>query len=162
VPLLATTSVAFPGTGGKLFTLLRQEPQISITFQASAPFSTVPGHYGDIGYLPSTDLSLYALNLETGHVDWRFTAGGPIIDTPGALEGDVFVVPVLTGLFRLDRQTGATIWNSLHGAHFLAANPKFAYATDRQDRLLILDRVRGTQLASYDTSGFTVPVMNQW
>src|SRR5262249_48392595 len=72
VPLLATTSVAFPGTGGKLFTLLRQEPQISITFQASAPFSTVPGHYGDIGYLPSTDLSLYALNLETGHVDWRF------------------------------------------------------------------------------------------
>jgi hypothetical protein len=72
----------------------------------------------------------------------------------------VYIVAERTGLVRLDRATGLAVWTSPNAWRFLAVNPKFVYATDRMDRLLVLDRATGTQLSRYDTSAFNVVIVN--
>ena len=67
---------------------------------------------------------------------------------------DVFISPVGGGLIRLSRATGERAWQAPAAERFLAANPKFVYAADRQGRLVVLDRVRGTVLSGLDTTGF--------
>jgi hypothetical protein len=65
-----------------------------------------------------------------------------------------------SGLMRLSRANGDVLWRNTEADRFLAANKKFVYAFDHRGHLLVLDRARGTALASHDTRDFTVPIAN--
>jgi outer membrane protein assembly factor BamB len=139
-------------------------------FSAEGRLLAPPGQFGDTAYIGSADANLYALNLTTGRLRWRFTAGTPLTRQPVALEQDVYATSERGGLTRLDRATGETLWRVPRGRgvresnpdadRFLAANPKFVYATDPSGRLLVLDRKRGVRLSVYDTRHFRFPVVN--
>src|SRR5205085_2545973 len=93
---------------------------------------------------------------------WRFVGGGPIRQKPKTTDDSVYVSAERAGLYRLNRATGETIWRNSDADRFLAVNDKFVYANDVNGRLLILDRARGTQLASYAaTREFHVPLSNE-
>src|SRR5262249_20195549 len=66
-----------------------------------------------------------------------------------------------SGLFRVDRLTGETVWGNGSADRFLAANPKFTYAMDRSNMLMVLDRKRGTELSQYCFRDFVFPVSNE-
>jgi len=119
-----------------------------------------PGQHGDIAYVASQDSNLYAVHVVNGSIEWRFTTGTPIVYRPAVTDDDVYVTTDRGGLRRLDRKTGQAIWRNGAADHFLAANPKVVYATDRSGHVLVLDRTRGTQVGSYDAREFTVPVSN--
>jgi outer membrane protein assembly factor BamB len=138
---------------------------------ADGPVAAQPGRYEGTAYIGSQDTNVYALDIDTGTVNWRYTSGAPVRRQPIATEKDVYVVSDRLGMARVDRATGIPAWRLPRGAtfsranaeadRFLAANPKFVYAADASGRLLILDRATGIRLTSYDgTRDFTVPVYN--
>lgn len=130
-----------------------------------------PGSYGDTAFVGSDDASLYAINITTGRLRWRHTAGTAITRSPAATDKDVFVTSEREGLARIDRVTGDPRWLIPSGrafAHanpladrFLAANDRFVYATDASGRLLVLDYKRGIRLSLLDTRNFRVPIVNE-
>ena len=73
---------------------------------------------------------------------------------------DVYLEPENNGLMRLSRGNGDVVWRNAEAVRFLAANKKFVYANDRHGQLLILDRVRGTQLAGFNSRDYVFPITN--
>jgi outer membrane protein assembly factor BamB len=140
-------------------------------FAADGPIRVRPGQYGEVAYVGSEDANVYAMNTTNGRVIWRYTAGQPVTQHPVALERDLYVTTEGNGLARLDRADGVPLWRVRNGTRvvesnaeadrFLAANPKFVYATDDSGRLLVLDRRLGHRLSHYDTRAFPVPVVNE-
>jgi outer membrane protein assembly factor BamB len=140
-------------------------------FAANGPLGGRPGQFLDTAYIGSRDFNLYALNITTGRLDWRYTASAAIFRRPVALHQDVYVTSDGNGMARLDRANGQPLWRVPRGNRvlesnpeadrFLAANPKFVYAADASGRLLVLDRQRGHKLSSYDTHTFYVPITNE-
>jgi outer membrane protein assembly factor BamB len=135
------------------------------------PITVPPGQYEDMAYIGSRDSNVYAVSIGTGRVAWRFTASTPIQRQPIATEKDVYVVSDRLGLARVDRATGLPAWRLPRGGviynanpeadRFVAANPKFVYATDAAGRLLVLDRATGLRLSTYaGTREFNVPISN--
>ncbi len=129
------------------------------------------GQYGNTAYIGSDDAAIYAINMTTGKLRWRHTAGTAISRKPIALDRDVFVTSQREGMARLDRGSGEAMWKLPRGRNFvesnyeadrfLAANDRFVYAADRSGRLLVLDRKRGVRLSMLDTTDFRVPVINE-
>jgi outer membrane protein assembly factor BamB len=135
------------------------------------PIPAGPGQYETEAYIGGQDASVYSVNIDTGRIDWRFVAGGPIARAPVATREDVYVVAHGTGMARIDRATGQPAWrlprgNVVYTANrdadrFLACNPKFVYATDASNRLLVLDRATGLRLSTYEgMRGFNVHFSN--
>jgi outer membrane protein assembly factor BamB len=130
-----------------------------------------PSSFGDTAYIGSDDAALYAVNMMTGKLRWRHTAGTPITRTPAATAKDVYVTSDREGLARIDRESGDAMWRIPSGRsftnanpladRFLAANNRFVYASDSSGRLLVLDHKRGVRLSMLDTRDFRVPVVNE-
>jgi outer membrane protein assembly factor BamB len=132
-----------------------------------------PGQYERTAYVGSRDANLYAVDLRSGQEVWRYTAGSPVTRRPAVTFQDVYVTSEQGGLARVDRARGEPVWRVPAGPgvttdgnreadRFLAANPKFVYAADASNRLLVLDRQRGTVLSSYGcTHDFVFPVANE-
>jgi outer membrane protein assembly factor BamB len=129
-------------------------------YQADAPFTAPAAQYGETAYLGSQDGGVYAVHLPTRSVQWRYTANSIVTAVPVATDEDLYVSTDLGGLTRINRATGDMIWQVPEARHFLAANPKFVYAADRQNRLMVLERARGAVLTLLDTRDFFVPVEN--
>jgi outer membrane protein assembly factor BamB len=119
-----------------------------------------PGQYGEEVYIASQDSNLYAVRVPTGSVQWRFTAGTPILYRPAVTDDDIYITAERGGLIRLDRGSGREVWRNSAADRFLAVNPKVVYAADRTGRLLMLDRARGTQIATFDMRDFVIRPVN--
>jgi outer membrane protein assembly factor BamB len=127
---------------------------------ADGPILVPPGQYHEDAYIASQDSNLYAILIPNGELHWRFTAGTPILYRPAVTDNDIFITTERGGLLRLDRASGRELWRNSAADRFLAVNPKVVYAADRTGRLLILDRARGTQLASFDARDFVIRPVN--
>ncbi len=159
-PLVSPEVMMLSDALGNLLGMSKYRKLDLYTLKTGGPITAQPGQHGELAYAPSADRDLYTVNMVTGRVLWRFTSPLPVYATPAVTDADVYVSPSGAGLYRLDRPSGQLLWRSPEAQHFLAANPKFVYATDRSDRLLVLDGRRGTVLSGYDTRDFVVPVSN--
>src|SRR5262249_51568932 len=119
-----------------------------------------PAQHGETAYLVSQDYSLYAVDTALGRLLWRFAASSPISRRPWVTDEDIYLAPDQGGLIRLERESGREIWRNTNAWRFLATNPKYVYAADRHERLLVLDRNRGAQLGIGDTRDFLAPIAN--
>jgi len=162
VCLLTDNYLFEAGANGLFFAVSKFEPRIFYNFHADAPVSAPLGQHGDTAYVPSEDYRLYALEIATGRILWRFVAGGRLLQKPRITEESIYLAAERAGLYRIDRITGEMIWRNSHADRFLAVNKKFVYAADNLGTLLILDRATGVQLASYaGTREFVVPLANE-
>jgi outer membrane protein assembly factor BamB len=143
------------------------------------PIAAAPGHFDDVlknGQVEETayvgdDTNVYAIGVSGGKQRWRFTVGTAVLHQPIATAEDVYVTTERNGMFRLSRTSGEPQWRIKRGNRnvesnadadrLLAVNPKFVYATDKSNRLLILDRNLGTEVSSYNTRDFAFPVSNE-
>jgi outer membrane protein assembly factor BamB len=161
-PLLFQEYATITGTGGGLVTLSKTSARELYSLQNDAPVSAPLAQHGAMAYYVTADSHLTALEIPSGRIVWRSATGSSLFQKPEVTDEDVYVGAERGGLMRIKRPTGETVWRHPLAHRFLAANGKFVYATDRQGRLLILDRARGHQLAGYDTRDFVVPVSNEW
>jgi outer membrane protein assembly factor BamB len=161
-PLLSTNYLLVATYAGSFTALRKSDGALQYHFQATAPLSAPLGQHGDMAYVGSEDFSVSALDMFAGRILWRFLGAGPIRQRPEVNDESVYLAPERSGLYRLDRDTGRVVWRNSNAERFLAANRKFVYATDRSGRLLILDRVSGTELAAYEGAHeFVVPIINE-
>jgi outer membrane protein assembly factor BamB len=161
-PLISTNYLLVATYAGSFTALRKLDGAVQYHFQATAPLSAPLGQHGDMAYVGSEDFSVSALDMFAGRVHWRFLGAGPIRRKPEVNDESVYLAPERSGLYRLDRETGRVVWRNATAERFLAANRKFVYTTDRSGRLLVLDRARGTELASYGGAhDFVVPIINE-
>jgi outer membrane protein assembly factor BamB len=169
--LLACEKFPSPGNEGRPFYKFKAEDQLLAS----------PGQYENTVYFGSRDANVYAIDLLSGRVVWRHTAGSPVHRRPFATRDDLYVSSDRNGLSRLQRETrldqagpsgGDALWSIPRGKRtlnsqpdldrVLAVNPKFVYATDRSGRLAIVDRIHGTILSNFDIRDFVFLTPNEW
>lgn len=161
-PLATFEKVCVVTSAGDFLALERFELKLSFDFKTQGEVSAPMGRYGLTAYVGSDDYSLYALDMHSDKIVWRFFAQAPIYSQPQVTDADIFVTADKVGMYRLVRETGAKIWLNPRAERFLASNPKFVYALDRQGYALILDALRGTTLAVWDARDWTAHTANEW
>ena len=161
-PLLTNEFMVLTDIRGTFVGLSKYERLEGFRYPTGGPITAPPAQYGDIAYAVSQDQNVYALNIATGRSPWRYTVPTQVYWPPQVTDQDVYVSPAGSGLYRLLRETGQLVWQSQPAQRFLAANPKFVYATDRSGQLVVLDQRRGTYLSGYDTHDYVVPVSNEY
>ncbi len=91
---------------------------------------------GGRAYVGCKSGKLYALDAGSGHVDWVFQAGGPIIHTAGYRQGRVFVSAMDGCVYALDAATGKPAWT-------FASHRRFGFSTAvllAEGRIFAIDR----------------------
>ncbi len=162
-PLVLTTErMAALGDDGTLTVLNKFTSKVLFDFKAYGPVEAGLGQYGNMVYFGAEDYILYALNIANGQLYWRFSTGASVTRAPQVTTKDVFVTAYRKGLFRVDRESGRQIWLNPEADQFLAVNTQFVYAFDLLRRLLVIDYLKGTTLARYDTSDYVVPFSNTY
>ncbi len=145
-------------------------PKEVFRFPLDKPLIAAPASFGHTVYVGGADANLWAINMASGRVEWRFITGDSIVRAPVPTEKDLFVTSQLNGMFRLDRESGESGWripsgnqvldHNIEADRYLASNPKYVYALDRAGRLLVLDRLQGTTLSRIDVTDYVYPIVN--
>ncbi len=160
VPLLFANQVGFLASQGNFLSFNKFEGQPRYDFQFFGQVSAPMAQHRHMAYIGGEDFILYALNMVTGRLHWRFLSSSPIYQKPEATDRDLFVTPRGQGLYRIERDLGQVQWQNRTAHKFLATNQKFVYALDKTGLLLLLDYDRGTILAQYDLRDWLVPISN--
>jgi hypothetical protein len=143
--------------------MTRWEGKENMHFSPGAAMLLSPGAYGNVAYIAADNLKVYALDTEKGEPVWVYSAGSTIDYQPFVSDDDVFLSVARKGLMRLDRLNGEPRWKTAAASadRVIASNPKFVYALDRESRLVVLDRARGTEVSRLDSRDFPYPIVNE-
>jgi outer membrane protein assembly factor BamB len=74
-------------------------------------------------YLPSSDYSVYAIDLETRQVRWSFATQNWVWATPLVTEDRVYIASMDHSLYAVDKGNGSQIWQFTGEPGALAASP---------------------------------------
>lgn len=128
---------------------------------------TMNGFADGVVYISGKNRIVYALNLRTGELIWRFsirddaaTVGGATRST-AALVADRIYVGYGGGVYALSAKTGAKIWRSDGTAEVIsspavsgAKGDRVLFVGDLGSKVYAFDLQSGAQLWSYKTGGF--------
>src|SRR5260370_37285726 len=150
----ALTSVQFDYQKGRLVQ--------NFEFKTFGQVAAAAGQHLHVAYLASDDFNLYAVNLKSGELIWRYVSGAPIAQQPQVNDRDIYIAPERLGLRRIHRLSGREVWTNRDTHRFLAANLNNVYALDRLGQFFVLDARRCATLAKLDLSEWTIPLANEW
>jgi hypothetical protein len=150
------------GTLLSLDRLDRTQLEEIFAFKVNGKAPGAPGQHRNMAFVGSDDYNLYAINMYSGRLSWRYVAGAPILRGASANDYDVFVTPERSGLRRVDRVSGREAWINRDTERFLAANQYYIYGLDRFGKMNVIDGRRGTTLATHDLSDWAIAVPNEW
>jgi outer membrane protein assembly factor BamB len=161
-PRLTSAFLALAANDGTFLTLNagKDGGQEIFRYKTGGAVRGAMGQHDNLIYVASEDYQVYAFDTSRAQLQWRYFGAAPIQSPAMVTNEDVFVVPDRIGLTRVDRATGRGVWSNKVAVRFLCTNYKFVYANDAQGRLLLLDYFRGTELARWDASSWTIPVPN--
>jgi outer membrane protein assembly factor BamB len=159
--LLAGNQLSVVTVSGSLVSLSKVDSHVRHEFDAEAKVVAQPGQHGVMAYLGTERATLFAYNMDSDKLAWRFFPGGPVRVQPAVTDRDVFVASDTIGLYRVRRDNGREVWLAKQMDRFLATNDKFAYALHHSGELHVLDYLRGSSMAHYDMKDWTIPVANE-
>jgi outer membrane protein assembly factor BamB len=160
-PVLFGNLLAAADVNGVFFILDKVTHQKRFSVALGSEVAGPLGQHGPVAYVAARNFNLFALDIQAAQILWRFTADRPIRRKPVATDEEIYLAPERGGLYRIDRLTGQDTWRNLDVQQFLAENKAFIYALDPNGKLVLLDRARGTILASLDVHDFVIPVVNE-
>jgi outer membrane protein assembly factor BamB len=83
-----------------------------------------PAIYGDTVFIGGSDLSFYALNINSGNIIWRFTGlEGPVVSTPLLYYNHVIFGAWDKNLYALNRSNGNLNWKWNNGSSVINYSP---------------------------------------
>ncbi len=108
-------------------------------------------------YVASMDSSLYAVELSTGKLRWKYSASGPIQESSPCVQGGIVYVGDLNGvLHAVDAATGKALW-TFETAAEIRSSPNFdgnrIYLGSYDQNLYCLSADTGTLIWKYTTEG---------
>jgi hypothetical protein len=117
---------------------------------------------GDSGVILVTarDGFVQAVLEKTGQVFWRFSAGGPMVQSPVAVDDQVFVTLQLGGMYCLDAKSGSDRWWAPQIMQFIAASNERVYAADKLGRIQVLNAKTGARLDSLPAIDLPIKLAN--
>lgn len=121
-----------------------------------------PKVLGDAGvvFAASVDGFLYAIQEETGGTLWRFSTGEPIVESPAAIDGRVYITTQLGGMYCLDAKTGKNLWFAKDIERFIAVGKSRVYVIDAMSRLVALNAATGARLDAIPIDSATTVLSN--
>ena len=173
-PLLTPSRVWIVSDSKSVLALGKADRKVEVDGPTWEQVAARPAQAGVIAYVPLSDGSLLAVDLEGGsrasglNILWRTNVGGVLNHTPVVTDDAVFASGDHSGVVRVDRKTGLQVWRTDRQADKLVAvNQDFAYVRDRLGKLLVYDARRATEasgraapLTGLDLPEFNVPVVN--
>jgi outer membrane protein assembly factor BamB len=159
-PVLGDELLLVAGSNRTLQANAKSNSRPGYEFTTTSPVSAPMGQYRATAYIPTSDATVYAIGVDNGHLLWRYTSFGPVVRRPIASDEELYLTVSQGGLERVERSTGQGIWSNPEIHRFLAANDRYVYTMGRLGDLHVLDRARGSILATLDTRDFVVPVVN--
>lgn len=161
-PIVLKDRLALMTSAGTLYALPLDSRKLFYRFftrsRNSAPLATL----GSLLYVATTDYDLFAIDLKTGRLKWRFPSGFPIHSKPIPFVDDVYVTPTGAGLYALSNENGRAQWYNPHAKRLIAVSQSHVYAADRINRFMILSRKEGNELASWLAPAFKISTDNQF
>jgi outer membrane protein assembly factor BamB len=154
--------VQFASTNGSLYSVTADERKLVFQFETNAPVSAPLTRWQDTVMLASEDSRLYALDVNTGGIRWQFVTGLRISEAPRVIENELYLIPNLGGIYRLNPADGTQAWPGpqTRAVHFVGANPMHVFATDKHNNLLVLSRENGAVRGAVPMDRFTVLLSN--
>lgn len=131
------TGVAVFGTRDGWLHAVRPDGTVAWELRTEGASWAPPGFAGDTVFAGSSDGRLYAVELSTGKLRWRYDAKEELGTRPVIAEGTVFVMSLQDTLYAIDAQTGAWRWHhrreartgfSIRGAAGAAVRDGVVYA----------------------------------
>ncbi|HEX4608570.1 MAG TPA: PQQ-binding-like beta-propeller repeat protein [Urbifossiella sp.] len=174
-PVLTPTRAWIVTDARSVIALSKADRTVEVDGPVWDQIAAQPGQAGTIAYVPLSDGSLLAVDLEGGNrisglgLTWRSNIGGVLNHAPLVTRDAVFASGDRSGVVRVDRATGGVVWRTDRMAdRLLAVNQDFAYVKEKQGKLLVFDVRRPTEpqtgraapLTSLDLPEFNIPVVN--
>jgi hypothetical protein len=97
---------------------------------------------------------VFAVKDRTGEVVWQFAANGAITERIAVIGADVYCPTATGGMHALDLMTGKEKWFTSGIRQFISASQKRLYSIDSRSRLVILDRLTGTPIDTFNVQKF--------
>jgi outer membrane protein assembly factor BamB len=154
--------IAFASKDGRLYASRADFSLPLYRWTTGGPVVAPLGAHGTRTLLvPSTDKSLYAVDLFTGETKWNYPTGAPVEQEPLVAGDDVFVVNREGILASINALTGEANWQiSTLGGPLLGVTGKRLYLESRDGDLFIVDRSTGQMLfdprATHERAGVNI------
>lgn len=111
-------------------------------------------------FIASKDTKVYKLNISKGIYIWKYQTGA-VLDTAPVVTNDMVYQYVNSkGLAAIDNKTGSLVWQKPKGLGMLSEVGDKAYILTSDEKMLIMNNEKATQVASLDLAGVTKFVSN--
>lgn len=160
-PVASRGTVTFASEVGILYGMTANEMQLRYQLETSGRIRTSLGYSQDYIFVADSNWRLYCVEQATGRVVWVFSSGSPIRQKPKVVGSHVYVVPHREGLAAVSLESGRATWQQAAATQVVAVTEKHVYASDINDRLLILDRSNGRVQATLNVSQLPLRVSNE-
>jgi hypothetical protein len=163
-PVVTADSLAWTTERGYMY-LMNIHPHdthlaVNFRLETNNQIESRPGYWTPYLYSVSLDGYVFAVHEETGRIHWKFATAEPITEPPVAVNGKVFVCKDDGGMFCLDGETGLQNWYAPSATQFVSISPSRVYASDRLQRMLILDAKTGARIDSVPIGGVAMKLRN--
>ena len=111
-------------------------------------------------FVGSADGYVHALQEVSGLALWRFSTGKPILEPVVAIDGRVYAINQLGGMYCLDAQTGRQIWWTPNVIRWVSASKDRIYAIDHLGRMIALNAKNGGRLDTMHVVGLPIRLRN--
>jgi outer membrane protein assembly factor BamB len=148
-PVVTSSILSWTTENGYMYFMSLADPaHLAVDFRLKTEnvMASGMGHWTPHVYSASIDGYVYAADEVTGQVAWKFSVGEPLVESPVAVADRVFVCTERGGMHCLNATAGTSEWYAPNVMQFISLSPTHVYATDRLNRLLILDAKTGARL----------------
>jgi outer membrane protein assembly factor BamB len=170
-PILTRELIIWGNSNGLIYASAQDQRQIAFQFEMGGKLTAPLAFWPPYLYAVDDNNVLSAIQAEYvrsgGELAWEYNIGGPVTQRPIPLGEHVYVVRDNFGLICLQATTpppapageedkpqprvGSPVWIVPGIAQFAAATENRVYGLDREGRLVIMDRAKGTVLGSLPT-----------
>jgi len=161
LPLVTPGSLSWATEEGRMMVADVAGPTMSYRFECTAPI------HGGVAFLPpdklvvaATNGYVTALNQKSGRVEWEYSTGFSIDQTPFVSDTSTLVVTHEHELIALSNADGSPQWTAHAVSRVLAASAKRVYALGRNGALLVLDREKGSMIGQVPLGGSNLSLAN--
>lgn len=160
-PVISGGTIAWPSTRGYLYVGDANSNGVRYRLECRDEIRAKPAFgAGNRILVGSVDGNLYCLQERSGNLDWRFTTGEPIIESPFVIDQDVFAVNEYGGIFSINLENGEERWWAPNVTRVVAVSPTRVYGLGDLGRVFILDRATGGLVGTLPLLGEKISFVN--
>jgi outer membrane protein assembly factor BamB len=159
-PVLAGNNLIWATSLGGVYSATKDNLTAVFRFMTRREITAGLGYWPPLVYAASADGYIYAIHEKTGKRVWQFSTNYPAREMPVPLDGNLYAISELSGMYCLSADKGLERWFTSNVAKLISASATRLYTADETGRLMVLDRRSGAHLDSMPTELLGIKVVN--